>query len=163
MAVRVNGEFGGRAVTRSRNARSMTGFTLIELMIAVGIVAILAAIAVPNYQDSVRKSRRGQAKADLVEAAQFAERYRTVNGTYNPLAIGDGENQIREYSPKKGTAYYTIALAAKSDTTFKLTATPIASGPQAKDRCGVLSIDQSGVKKHSKGTDDECQFGETGT
>ncbi|MCW5566993.1 MAG: prepilin-type N-terminal cleavage/methylation domain-containing protein, partial [Dokdonella sp.] len=46
------------------------GFTLIELMITVAIIAIIVAIAVPSYQDSVRKSRRGQVKADITELAQ---------------------------------------------------------------------------------------------
>src|SRR5690606_39345918 len=55
------------------------GFTLIELMIVVAIVGVPVAIAYPSYTDSVRKGKRGQAKGQLVELAQRAERYRTVN------------------------------------------------------------------------------------
>ena len=62
--------------------RTGAGFTLIELMIVVAVVAILASIAVPAYQEQIRKSRRAQAKADMVEYAQMAERYFTVNNTY---------------------------------------------------------------------------------
>ncbi|MDW7601742.1 prepilin-type N-terminal cleavage/methylation domain-containing protein, partial [Stenotrophomonas maltophilia] len=58
--------------------RLARGFTLIELMIVVAVVAILAAIAYPSYSEHVRKSRRAQAKADLVEYAQLAERFHTV-------------------------------------------------------------------------------------
>jgi type IV pilus assembly protein PilE len=134
------------------------GFTLIEVMIVVAVVAILAAIALPSYNEAVRKGRRGQAKSDLVEAAQLTERFRTINGTYGGVGNIPG---LPTASPKTGTAYYDIAIGNRSATTFKLTATPRA-GAQANDRCGVLSIDQAGVKKHSIGSDDECQFGTTG-
>ena len=55
-------------------AKRAPGFTLIELMIVVAVVAILVAIAYPSYQEQIRKSRRAQAKADLVEYAGLAER-----------------------------------------------------------------------------------------
>ena len=57
------------------------GFTLIELMIVIAVIAVLTALAYPAYQDQVRKSRRAQAKADLVEYAQGAERYFTANNS----------------------------------------------------------------------------------
>ena len=69
--------FRGRMIRRAG-----AGFTLIELMIVVAVVAILAAIAVPSYQEQVRKSRRAQAKADIVEYVQMAERFFTVNNTF---------------------------------------------------------------------------------
>ena len=143
--------------------RAARGFTLIELMVVVAVVAILVAIAVPSYSEAVRKGKRGQAKSDLVEAAQIAERYRTINNTYTGLSVGTaGTDEIFDQSPKTGTADYNIATSGTPDaTTFKLTATP--TGGQANDRCGVLSIDQAGVKRHSTGDDTQCQFGITGT
>ena len=62
------------------------GFTLTELMITVAIVGILASIAYPSYQDSVRKSRRGDAKAALMENAGFMERYYSTNFRYTATA-----------------------------------------------------------------------------
>ena len=62
----------------SASFKHAKGFTLIELMIVVAVVAILATIAMPSYQEHVRKSRRAQAKADLVELAQQLERHHTV-------------------------------------------------------------------------------------
>ena len=59
------------------------GFTLVELLIVVAIIGILAAIVYPSYQDSVRKSRRADAKAVMAEAAQFMERFYTENFCYS--------------------------------------------------------------------------------
>ena len=68
------------------------GFTLIELMITVGIVAVLAGIAYPTYQDSVIKSRRADAKAALSELSVFMERLYTTTGCYNP-----GVDKVADY------------------------------------------------------------------
>ncbi|MBB6598681.1 prepilin-type N-terminal cleavage/methylation domain-containing protein [Luteimonas sp. MC1825] len=144
--------------------RAACGFTLIELMVVVAVVAILVAIAVPSYSEAVRKGKRGQAKSDLVEAAQIAERYKTINSTYTGLSVGttSADEIPFSQSPKTGTANYIIAVSGTPDaSTFKLIATP--TGGQAEDRCGVLSIDAAGIKRHSKGNDDQCQFGQVGT
>lgn len=136
-------------------AKKTSGFTLIELMIVVAVVAILAAIAIPSYQDSVRKARRGQAKADLVELAQRAERFHTVNNTYagffTPLDASD------KVSPRDGNGpYYTITRDGGADTaanTFVLSAAPVAASGQTKDiRCMTLTLNQAGSKQIVGGT-----------
>jgi len=133
--------------------RAARGFTLIELMIVVGVVAILGAIAYPSYTDSVRKGRRGQAKADLLELAQLAERWKTVNNTYVGFGAPGGDCVLGGNfgrSPRTGaTAYYDVCINATA-TTFTLTARPLSGTDQARDtRCGQLSIDQAGVKTKS--------------
>jgi type IV pilus assembly protein PilE len=130
--------------TSRRNPNHARGFTLIELMIVIVVVAILASIAWPSYSDSVRKSRRGQAKADLLEVAQLAERFRTVNGTYTGFAVP----AVLTQSPRTGNgiARYDVAVATTAST-FSLTATPRAGGGQDKDtKCLELSLTQAGVK-----------------
>lgn len=111
------------------------GFTLIELMIVVAIVGVLAAIAVPLYNEQVRKGRR----ADAVRAAgdlQLAlESWRSENPSYaNCGGAGCGSGT---YPTAPTSDYYTIAMSGQNETAYTITATP--SGVQAGDRCGVLT------------------------
>lgn len=119
------------------------GFTLIELMIVVAIIAILAAVAYPSYQDSVTKARRSDAKADLVTLANFMERYFSENYQYNqsnatpPVAV----------TLPAGVAsdFYDYDFASLGANTFTLQAAP--TGAQATaDACGTLTLDHTGVK-----------------
>lgn len=129
--------------TRAHLRTSLRGFTLIELMIVVAVIAILGAIAYPSYQDAVRKGHRGQAKADLVDLAQRAERYRTVVGSYEGFAVSGVDAQ----SPREGTARYTVARTddETDPNAFALSATP--TGAQTADvRCQTLTINQLGQK-----------------
>jgi type IV pilus assembly protein PilE len=85
--------------SRLRRPRRLRGFTLIELMIVVGIVAILASIAYPSYRDSVLKGRRAEARAALADLLQQQERYLTQRNTY--LVITDataGPAPFKTYS-----------------------------------------------------------------
>lgn len=131
-----------------RRSSAASGFTLIELMIVVAVVAILASIALPAYNDSIRKGRRGQAKADLVELAQTLERHYTVHGRYDTDRDGVTPYALPfAASPRTGTAFYTLAAnPARTATTFTLTAVPVVGTAQASDTCGTLSINQAGTK-----------------
>ncbi|MDQ3205504.1 MAG: type IV pilin protein [Pseudomonadota bacterium] len=137
-------------------AGSIRGFTLIELMIVVTVVGILVGIALPSYFDSVRKGRRGQAKSDLVELAQRAERFRTINNTY--AGFYDTLSDDDQKSPRQGTdTHYAIEEVADADqNSFELRAVP-QGGQESDTRCGTLTINQAGVKTES-GTGDvtEC-------
>jgi type IV pilus assembly protein PilE len=129
------------------------GFTLIELMIVVAIVAILAMIAYPSYTRQVQKSRRAQAKADLTELAQGLEREFTANRNYTGYVLQFAT------SPRDGNpaVAYNIALANVTATTYELDAG--ATGPQATDLCGDLSLTNTGLKSHSAGDDAACDWG----
>jgi type IV pilus assembly protein PilE len=133
---------------RWQSVGKFRGFTLIELMIALAIVAILAAIAYPSYQDSVRKSRRADAEAVLLELAQWMERFYTENNRYDQTRAGVAVALPFAQSPKEGGpagGYYTIAVAAPQPNSFTLTATRV--GPQVSDTiCGNLTLSNTGVK-----------------
>lgn len=112
------------------------GFTLIELMIVVAIVGILAAIALPSYQDSVRKGRRGDAKGELMRLAQAEEKWRVTNTSYGSLAnIGGAAT----------SSYYNFAVSSNTATSFTITATPTTTGGQNQDTCATLTIAQGGT------------------
>lgn len=132
---------------------SVHGFTLIELMITVVIVAILAAIALPNYSEYVRRGRRAEAQTQILQAAQFLERRYTTTGNYGTTLPTD-----LSQSPSTGTAMYTIALAtnAPTNTTFTLTATPAT--PMTGDKCGNFVLANTGAKSLTGATvaEDQC-------
>lgn len=94
------------------------GFTLIELMIVVGIVAILASIAYPSYRDSVLKGRRAEARAALADLLQQEERYLTQRNTYYPFttAAAAATAPFKTYSGDGGPTNAKYQLFAEQCT-----------------------------------------------
>jgi len=127
------------------------GVTLIELVIAMAVVAILAAIAFPSYQEQMRKTRRADGKAELMETAQQLERCYTRFSRYN-----DGNCGVAlPFNSSEG--YYVVSAAAITASAFTLDATP--QGTQANDtRCGVLRLTSTGLQgSQGQSTDaNEC-------
>jgi len=119
------------------------GFSLIELMIVIVIVAIITSIAYPSYRDQVRKTRRADAKSALLDAAAKMERYYTQFGRYSATLANSG---IIATSPK---AYYQITPGTIANQTFILKAN--GQGDQANDDCGILGINQAQNKTNSAG------------
>jgi type IV pilus assembly protein PilE len=124
-------------------------FTLIELMVTVAIVGILAGIAYPSYQDSVMKSRRADAKGALLGFANAMERHFTETNSYLGAGTTNGNTGIPTVfsatSPVDGgTAYYNLTINAATAASYTLNAAP--TGAQTNDRCGTLSLTQTGVR-----------------
>lgn len=131
------------------------GFTLVELMIVVAIVAIITAIALPGYQGQVRDSRRADCTAVLMQGRQMMERFYTKNYTYAGAVVG---TDTPAKCPIDGNnTHYNLAFVGTPDATgFTLQAT--RANAQVSDACGDLTINQAGQKTASGGTVDDCWY-----
>jgi type IV pilus assembly protein PilE len=132
----------------SVSPRPLRGFTLIELMIAVAIVAIVTALAYPSYREHVAKGRRAEAQTVLADAAQWMERFYSENYRYDQntagVAVGDLFSASYPQVPVSGSTTYTLALDNLAARTFTIVAT--RTGAMAGDRCGNMTLTQTGRK-----------------
>ena len=124
------------------------GFTLIELMVTVAIVAILATIASAAYTSQVQKSRRTDARSALLDLAGREEKLFSTTNAYSATATDLG---YAAFPIAVGSGYYNVSAAvANPPVTYVITATAI--GTQVNDtQCATLSVNQLGVQS-STGT-----------
>ncbi len=143
--------------SRTRVSR---GFTLIELVVAMVIAAILAAIAIPSYNNYVRKGRRTDAKSALLDMASLEERYFTTNNVYsqNPADLGypgypvGGPIPVGNYYQVTipaanfiAAAVPTAAAPGGTPASYSLVATPV--GDQINDTaCTSFTVTSAGVQ-----------------
>ena len=130
------------------------GFTLIEVMIVVTIVAILAAIAYPSYAEYVRKTKRLEVQAELMDVSKKLQRYKVSNFRYlqangTPITLADIGEPVPLNVPRQGQALYNITLGDVTATTWTLIATPINNTTQQLD--GAVSLNHRGEKCWIKG------------
>ncbi|MCU0920508.1 MAG: prepilin-type N-terminal cleavage/methylation domain-containing protein [Burkholderiaceae bacterium] len=136
-----------RSFAHARRERA-SGFTLVELMIAVVVVALLASIALPSFMDSIRKSRRSDAFNAIAQVQQMQERWRGIRNAYATDAV-----LTEPWSPANpasapglgvprltANGYYSLALSDAGATGYTVTATAEAGTSQAADgNCKVLA------------------------
>lgn len=118
------------------------GVTLVELLIALVIVGVLTAVALPLYDRYQARTYRAQATADIGDCAQALERFYTVNFTYAGANLA---TICTATSPPTGDALYNITLPTADASQFTLRAAPIA-GTAVEGR-GVLELDASGARR----------------
>jgi type IV pilus assembly protein PilE len=146
--------------------RRRQGFTLIEAMIVVALLAIILAIAIPSYRDYVIRSNRSAARQVLMEAAQYLERNYTAAGCYNyrdtpSCRAQSGEETVKPSTllraPSEGKQSYVVTWTyANNGQEYTLTATPCGdadpSCPAGSDagfkdpKCGALTLTQTGLR-----------------
>ena len=115
------------------------GFTIIELLIAVAIVAILAAIALPSYATLMRKSARADAQSFVADAANRQQQYLVDRRQY-----ASSLSALQVTAPASMSGKFTFSIVASDGPPPSFTVTASATGDQANDKCPVLSIDSAG-------------------
>ena len=142
--------------------RRQAGFTLIEVMIVVVIIGVIAAIAYPSYQDSVRKSRRSDAKAALSDAAARLENFYQSNKSYTRVITDLGYSNAGSNDTLSPEQYYLIDITVPADgdacigtntcTAFTLRAVAQAKGKQDQDTvCATMTLNHKGAKTPASG------------
>lgn len=128
--------------------RVIGGFTLVELMIVVAIVAILAAIAYPSYTRHVTKTRRVAAEGCLSQYASYMERWYTTKLSYAEVTNTTNWPALDCASATQTGKHYTYTVSSTA-ATYTLQATPIAAQLASDTQCGALKLDNRGGRSPS--------------
>ncbi|MEM6710375.1 MAG: type IV pilin protein [Pseudomonadota bacterium] len=139
--------------------QSRRGFTLVELMVALAILAVVAAVAVPLYTAYSERTYATEAQADLLNAAQALELFAAVNFSYEGSADTDGDGAgDADAGPLAGDIYtprsadqgrYEFNIAAAAGT-FTLTAVPQVG---VMENTGNMTIDEAGNRRWDRNDD----------
>jgi type IV pilus assembly protein PilE len=119
--------------------RRSRGFTLLELMVVVAVVAILAGFAFNSYRNQVAKARRSEALQVLNDMALREEKWRTNNAEY-----GDADDLgVTTLINATNSPYYEISFSDLTGTSYTVEAAPRSGSPQEGDKCGTFTFEMS--------------------
>lgn len=154
-----------------RSPARIAGFTLVELMIVVAVVGVLTAIALPSYTSYIARARRADARAQLLQVAQFMQRFYAANDRFDQDRAGTSVLSVMptnmQKSPADSTAMYQLNSAITSAGSYTITVTvsaytltmaPISGTAMASDGCGAFRVNSLGVRTitGTGKTRDEC-------
>lgn len=121
------------------------GFTLIELMIVITILAIIVTVGYPSYMEHVKKSRRAEGMGQLLELANRMERSYSDQGTY-PTSISE------VYGATTDGGFYTLSIVSANNVSFTVSAAPTSLGRQDTDKCATFTLTSLGQKSVTDNT-----------
>lgn len=140
-----------RSAPRTRHARTrLDGLTLIELMIVISILALLVSIALPSYSEYVARARRADARTQLLQVAQFMQRFYAANDGYqvdranNTVTSQVPANLMK--SPADSEAVYTLEITDATRSSFEIRMIPVPGGPMGADKCGTFALSSLGAR-----------------
>jgi len=127
-------------------SRRIGGFTLVELMITCVVLAIIVGIAVPSYQQQVRKSRRADARNAILDLAGREERFLSISNSYSQTPADMG---YATFPVTVNNGYYQLTVTvpdpAQGGVTPSFIITATSLGPQVGDAdCGTFTVNQLG-------------------
>ena len=123
-----------------------TGFSLIELMIALLIVGILAAIAYPSYVEYITRAHRSDGQSALMNLATRMERYYSEKNTYQTATIASATATDVLSSNISPGSWYTLAITSATGSAYTIQATPRTTQATRDTRCQTLTLTSVGVK-----------------
>lgn len=142
--------WGTVMTTRDVSPWRRAGFTLIEMMIVVAIIAILAAVAYPSYMKHVTKANRVAAEGCLSQMSSYMERYYTTYLRYDQSGGGKAATAVKlpsldcSQNQQTGRFYQYAFHSDPTQTTYQIDATPQEPQKSRDSMCGTLSLDQAG-------------------
>ena len=140
------------AILRFMNRQSQVAFSLLELLVAMAIIAILIAVAYPNYIDYEAHAERNRAEAALLQLSSRMENYFSDNNKYegadaDALGIANLENDLS----------YQLSVVDASDMHFTIQAAPIDAQATRDSECGTLTLTDTNAREVSgEGNSDAC-------
>jgi type IV pilus assembly protein PilE len=143
----------GRAVSaggvRRNRARPASGFTLVELLIALAIVAVLSALAWPSYSAVIQRAQRNDGRFALLKLQQLQERHYSTHLRYADRLGSGADGNTLPAAAHSDRGLYQLALTASADgQRYTAFATVRPDGPQSRDRdCQQLAVDQDGERR----------------
>lgn len=139
-----------RTAPRNPRATRPRGFSLVEMLIVLGVLSLLIAIALPAYRTQVAKGQRAQARAQLLLAAQFMQSFHAAHDRFDQTREGapvrNSLPPTLAQSPEQGAALYRLVWLELTPTQYRIGMQPVAGQAMQADRCGTLTIDASGAR-----------------